>query len=618
MQKTTSLVLAVLIIISLAALAAAGCGSQNNEAVPRPYFDGVEGYHVIVAGGEPEGVAAALAASRNGMNTLLVEEGDALGGLMTLGMLNFLDQNHGPGRILLTQGIFRELYLDLGNAFDIEEAKEWFRAKCHNEPNLTVMLGTEVIAPLMDGNTITGLEVKQAGSPETQTIRSHAVIDATVDGDVAAAAGAPYTVGGEDYGAHGLKQGVTLVFELGGVDWAVLTDHLRNDADPHSGVHDKAAWGFGNEALAYSPDGSDIHFRGPNIARLRNDNVLINALIIFGVDAHDRSSYSEAIARGSREIPHIVEFMRERFTGFEDAFFVRHASRLYVRETRHFVGEYRLTITDVLENRDHWDRIGHGSYPVDIQAFDTVNIGNIIGVPDIYSIPFRCLVPLEIDQLLIVGRSASYDSLPHGSTRVIPIGMVTGEAAGTAVAYSVQNSVSFRQMTNDPAAVKWLQNRLISRGAFLMEYVPPRKEVMDHWSYPGLSVLRELGLVAGGYENDYRLDYGLRRRGELRNVINSVISIASERTAGRGTSQIPAFRVGLTASEITIGVLLSTAAQAASLGDEFDDEVLAREYLIALGILNDSNLHHFTDLSEITTNAHLYSILGALYDYFMK
>ena len=81
----------------------------------------------------------------------------------------------------------------------------------------------------------------------------------------------------------------------------------------------------------------------------------------------DEESKAEGIRRGEEEIPYLIDFMRKNFIGFENVEYVDHAPRLYVRETRHIQGEYRLTITDVLENRDHWDRIGHGSYPVDVQ-----------------------------------------------------------------------------------------------------------------------------------------------------------------------------------------------------------------------------------------------------------
>ena len=639
--KNRKLALILVLTMVIAAVGTgmfAGCGNEatmKEGAAPAPIIDGVEAYHVIVAGGEPEGVAAALAAARNGMRTLLIEEADALGGLFTLGRLNFLDQNHGPDRVLLTQGIFEEFFNAMGNAFDVEEAKTWFLERCLDEVNMTVLLNTKIIAPVMDGNTITGLEVKPQNSTETVVYRSLAVIDATVDGDVAAAAGAPYTMGGEDYGAHGTQQGVTLVFEVSGVDWKAVSDYLKNDGNPNTGADSVAAWGYGDEAKNYVSLDGNTRYRGPNIARQKNGNVLLNALIIFGVDALDPESYAEGIARGKGEIPGIIELMRTHFIGFENAAFVDHAERLYVRETRHFIGEYRLTITDVLENRDHWDRIGHGSYPVDLQPKGVNDWGSIIGVPGIYSIPFRCLVPLEIEQLLVAGRSASYDSLPHGSARVVPIGMVAGEACGTAVAYSVQHGVTFRQMAYDEEAIKWLQNQLRSQGAYVVEYVPPRMTVMDHWAYPGVTVMRELALAAGGYNNDYRLDNDLADRYALQNILNRLMQRIHDRTEHLGDYQVPAWVTELDTDEITVGELLIAVAKCASFGDRawldanstgaggaiprvFPSANEAREYLTGMNILNQNVLKHFTDMDVIATHGHLQSTLGALYTALVK
>ena len=500
---------------------------REEPPAPGPVIDGKPGYDVIVVGGEPEGIAAALSAARNGLKTLLVEDDAALGGLMTLGQLNFLDMNYGPKNELLTRGVFQEIYKDLGNAFDIEEAKAYFLQKVSRERNITLKLNTPVSGPILEGAAITGIRTLEDGR-ETEYLGLR-VIDATVDADVAVAAGVPYTVGGEDYGEEGLLMGVTLVFEVSGVDWDRVVKYLKHeDDDPHSGAGPVAAWGYGKEAQEYKPRDKMMRFRGPNIALQKNGNVLINALLIFDVDGLDPSSRARGIARGQEEIPHIIEFMRERFPGFEKAGFVGTAEQLYVRETRHIQGEYRLTITDVLENRDHWDRIGHGSYPVDVQPTSPANFGNVIGVPDIYSIPFRCLVPLKIDGLLVAGRSASYDSLPHGSARVIPVGMTTGEAAGVACAYSLKNDMSFRAMTASREAVAWVQERLIKQGAYLVEYDPPRTAIMDHWAYPAVVVTRELGLIEGGYNNDYRLEREAAKA-SIENKLNKALRLAHEK-----------------------------------------------------------------------------------------
>jgi len=595
-------------------------------------FDRTVDYHVIVTSGEPEGIAAALAAARNGMTTLLVEEGDALGGLFTMGMLNSLDLSVSLDGTytLLTQGIFQEFYEALGNGFDIDEAKEWFLDTCSAEPKLTVMLNTSIVAPLMDGNTITGLVISERGSAETKTVRSLAVIDATVDADVAAAAGAPYTLGGEDYGSYGVMQGVTLVFEVSGADWDALRDYLNRPGSTSGGATERVAHGLSAIAREYKPEDPNLLFRGPNFARQRNGNVLLNALVIFGVDPLDPDSLAEGMRRGSEEIPHIVRFMRENFPGFENAVLYGHAPRLYVRETRHIVGEYRLTITDVLENRDHWDSIGHSNYPVDIQAKSPTSMGTVIGFPDIYSIPFRSLVPLDVEQLLVVGRSASFDSLPHGSARVVPTGMVAGEAAGTAVAYSVGHAITFREMSRDEEAIGWLQGQLRYQGAYIVKYDPPRPAVMDHWAYPGLVVMRELGQVGGGYTNNYRLDAGALPAA-LQKRLAKVMTVVNERTAGRGEFQVHKWETRIPAGEVSVELLLVTAARAASMGDfewlsanvpapgaapearSFESADQARDYLYERGVLDERTRGHFMDLGAVATNGHLYTVMGGLY-----
>lgn len=634
-KRATAFLLTVFFFLILSANVLTGCnsrGSSPGKPVEAPIIDGKEAWHVIVAGGEPEGVAAALAAARNGMRTLLVEKGGALGGLMTLGMLDFLDMNYGPDNELLTRGVFKEFFSEMGNGFDTEEAKVWFLKKCEAEPNLTVFLDTDILAPVMDGVNITGLVIKRDGLEET--VRSYTVIDATVDADVAAAAGVPYTLGTEDYSLDVVSQGCTLIFELSGVDWNHVARFLNDDSSGATGATGTLAYGYGPEARNYKPADENTYLRGPNISRQKNGNVLLNALIIFGENLLDPDSYQDCVDRGLREIPGIVAFMRESFPGFENAAFVGAAQRLYVRETRHIEGEYRLTVTDVLENRDHWDRIGHGSYPVDIQPTGPGNLGNVIGMPDIYSIPFRCLVPLKVDGLLVAGRSASYDSIPHGSTRVIPVGMVTGEACGTAAAYSVANGVTFRQMSADPEAVRRLQEQLVKQGAYLNEYTPPKVAVMDHWAYSGVVVMRELGMTQGGYSNDYRLDETVPHRWALQSRFNMMMGVINARTADRGLRQIPVWEVRFQHDNITVADVFITAAQGASMKDEsqkagqggagspvakeFEDGDDAKSYLISLGILSDGVLEHYPDTNAAATTGQLLYILGGLYNYLMN
>lgn len=574
-------------------------------------------YDLIVISGEPEGIVAALSAARNGLKTLLLEDDEALGGLMTLGKLNFLDMNYGPKKELLTRGIFQEFYKKMGNAFDVEEAKKYFFDLVTDEKNITLKLNTSFIEPVLEGNKITGVKVKEKG--EIKEYRAPRIIDATVDADVAALAGVPYTVGAEDYGQKGKLMGVTLVFELKGVNWPYVFIYNNWNrliskinpkwGDPHAGATLRAAWGYGEQALEYKPQDPMMRLRGPNLARQRNGHVLVNALLIFGVDGLDPQSKALGIERGKRELPHIIKFMREKFPGFAKAELVGVAEQLYVRETRHIQGEYRLTITDVLENRDHWDRIAHGSYPVDVQPTGPKDLGDIVGKPAIYSIPFRCLVPQKIDNLLVVGRSASYDSLAHGSARVIPVGMAAGEAAGVAALYSIQNNISFRDMTRSKEAIDWVQNRLKAQGAYLVAYTPPRPKVMDHWAYPGVRVMRELGLASGGYTNNYGLENEVRYW-DVDRLMHSVIRRAAQVNPRVSFGKIPV------PEQVTKGEVLLL------VGEAIHGRKLTLSETIKLledkGMLAGELKDRFKDADGKPNFGEVYMLMAQLYKYLLE
>jgi len=600
----------VVLLVLTVALVFSGCNqsqSGNEPARPDP-----TAYDLIVVGGEPEGIAAAVSAARNGLSTLLIEDAAALGGLMTQGRLNFLDMNYGPKKELLTRGIFEEVYKDLGNAFDIGEAEEYFLQLVAKEKNITLKLSTQFVSPIMEDSRITGVTVRETASGKTAAYYGKRIIDATADADVAAAAGVPYTVGAEDYGQKDRLMGVTLVFEVRGVNWPYV--FLYNNfnriiskikpawGDPNAGATWKVAWGYGRQALEYKPQ-DEMYFRGPNLARQKNGGVLINALLIFGVDGLDPASKAEGIARGQKEIPHILEFMKERFPGFAHVELLDTAPELYVRETRHIYGEYRLSIDDVLENKDQWDRIAHGSYPVDIQASKPEDLGNVIGKPAIYSIPFRAIVPQKIDNLLVASRSASYDSLPHGSTRVLPVGMAVGEAAGVAALYSIEHQMSFREMSKAPEAVKWVQDRLVRQGAYLVEYTPPRPAVMEHWAYPGVQAMRRLGLAAGGYSNEYRLDAPIQYW-DAAYMLGRVLERAHRLNSAVVVSEIK-FPENLTRQDLLTGI-------AEALTGEKPETSKAKQLLIEKNILSGELAVRYADLNGRPTFGELYMLLAGV------
>jgi len=419
---------------------------------------------------------------------------------------------HGRDGTLLTRGFFEEFYNAVGGSgYDISEAVNFFINTIEGEPLLTFRTGSSLVAPLMEGNSIIGVRMLEQGTEVLYTGKRF--IDATADGDLCAMSGAPYTYGGEDIGEKERKMGVTLVFELSNVKWASVFFHLNTQRlwgmltgnQQMTGATNKIAWGFENEGISYKSNDPMVRLRGLNIARQRQGSVLINALVVFDTDPLDPESYQEARSRAETELTHLIPYLRENYQGFRNALLKSTAERLYVRESRHIIGEYQLTIDDVMENRDQWDKIAIGSYPADVQPSSAQRSGTVIGNPDRYSVPFRSLVPLFVENLLIVGRSASFSSLAASSARVVPLGMACGQAAGTAAFLSITEGKGFRQMSGDTEVISRLQSVLMSQGAFLEGFTID-EPIMSHWAYNEMAVLRRLGLISGGYDNNYMLD----------------------------------------------------------------------------------------------------------------
>ena len=592
--------LSIMLLLAIVFCGLAGCGNSSNVA-EKPVEDGVD-YDVIVVGGDPEGVCAAVSSARNGLKTLLIGDDEALGGLMTLGKLNFIDICESRDGSILTQGLFMEFYDAVGGtAFDVETAKQFFYDWVVNEENATLKLNTEFVKPVMDGNTIVGVVVEENGAQATYT--ASRIIDATVDADVAAAAGVPYTIAGEDIGEKERHMGVTLVFELSGVNWDKVVNYLENDDNEGTGATEKTAWGYTREGYAYEPKDELMRLRGFNVARQDNGNVLVNALIIFDVDAMSEESKAQGIARAQKELEYIVPYVREHFIGFEDVQLAGTASQLYIRESRHIIGEYQLTIDDVLENRDQWDKIAIVAYPADIQPTAGQTYGTVIGSPDRYAIPFRSIVPLEVENMLVIGRSASYTSLAAGSARVIPVGMAEGEAAGVASAYSLNNAISFRDMSADEAAIADVQKTLKKQGAYLDDF-EVHEAFMDHWAYPGVKVIRSLGLLDGGYSNDYRLDEPMGKW-RLQNMINN-----SLKKTGREFALVEDIT-----DPVTNGNMIAVAARLADVhADTYEAQLSG---LQEKGIVTEEILNHMGTEHEPPMAAEAIMIVANLYNYYL-
>ena len=622
MKKKFSALVAMLLIVTMLFSGCSG-GDTTTTAEPEslPTFTN-EGtadsdYDVIAVGSDPEGIAAALSAARNGMKTLLLSKDSTPGGLYTLGALNFIDVPETRDGTLLVGGIYEEFVNAVGGSgFDIVNAANVFNDMLTAEDNLTVRYGAKFQEPVMNGNTITGVTVLEEGDMLV-TYNAPYIIDATQDGDVAAAAGAPYTYAGEDIGERDREMGVTLVFRVSGVNWDSMCRYLTIkrgigeifNKSTSMGVSGNTAWGFSDEGYAYEPSDEAMRLRGFNMAKQDNGDVLVNALLIFDVDPLDEASREEGIARAKAELENIIPYLQDEFWGFGDCELAGTAEDLYVRESRHITCEYNLTIDDVLENRDQDDRIAVTSYPVDVQPTKTQTYGTVVGYPDQYAVGYKSLVPQDVDGLLVVGRAAGYTSLAAGSARIVPTGMACGEAAGVAVAVAKAQSATPRDLVDDDAAIAEIQEKLTAQGAKL-DHTQTHEDVMDHWAYPGVKVLRSLGVLDGGYDNNYYLDDTITMN-RYQNMVNNAVKKAGFELSEKiyVNEEVPARQI--------IGTMARAVIELEGADKLADDNDVYMNALKECGIMTDELAEYFTDM-EAAPNAGAVTLLTArFYSYLL-
>ena len=458
------------------------------------------GFDVIVVGSEPEAISAAVAAAESGAKTLLLSEDERLGGLFVLGQLNVLDLRTQP--VNLQQGLFARWWEMVGNghSFDVERAEAAF-TRLLADAGVVVRLGTEPLRPVVTAGRVTGVAAGNLAYPAVQ------VIDGTAAMEFAAAAGAPYSVG---FSSIGLDERMvdTLVFRIEGVDWERLQAGIRTRGRSYASVDDRVAWGhFGGYPAAYQPKTWGLRLRGLNLGLQDDGTVLVNALLIHGIDPFDPHSLAAGRARAEAEAPRIVEYLAKELPGFENATYAGAAPRLYIREDRHLEAECVLSVDDVLDNRVTELDVAAGGYPLDVQVLTQFDSGYVFGAPDIYGVRLCVAVPLEPENLWVVGKSAGYDPIAASSARVVPFGMNVAEAVGVAAATAANRGLSPRELAADESLVSLVRERLTARGAYLPP-VAARQPVgpSGHPHYRAYRLMLSRGLAVGGYDNDPDLD----------------------------------------------------------------------------------------------------------------
>lgn len=421
---------------------------------------------VLVCGGGPGGIAAAVASARNGADTLLVERYGFLGGMATAGLVNpFMTWFAGEEQII--EGIFQEIIERLKarggwggpqrQAFDPEILKVVADEICL-ESGVRLLLHSFVSGATVAGSAIERVAVTcktplrctaAEGEPLCiggTEISASIYVDATGDADLAFLAGVPCEKGRQ---GDGLAQPMTLNFRMAGVDTSRIPSRQGITE-----LYLKAR----EQGRVDCPRNDILYF-----LTTREGEVHFNTTRVIKRDGTNAEDLTAAEIESRRQVAQLVEFLRSDVPGFEDAYLQMTGTQIGIRESRRVVGEYVLTADDILGARKFEDCIARGSYPVDIH--DPNGGGTVLkhlAPGESYDIPYRCLVPLGIDNLLVAGRPISSTHEAHSSLRVMPIAFAIGEAAGTAAALCVRETTSPRELDSSE-----LRRALLSQGANL-------------------------------------------------------------------------------------------------------------------------------------------------------
>ena len=448
----------------------------------------LDNYDVIVVGGGPGGIPAAISSSRAGMKTLLVERNAFLGGVASTGLpiLAFYDRTGsqvvgGIGDDLIKRltkigGSFEgHLPCPLHNSFTPVNGFSFrhVAAEMCKEAGVDLLFSTEIKDVFVEDGKVTGAELFSRSV--VYDVNCKVLIDATGDGTAAYLAGAMYEKGNEE----GQIQPVSLVFSVGNVNVEELLNYIKENPKT---FETPDTYGEGMEyTLDYFLDTDSFYFTGfgefieeakrngdfdvPRdrviFAKQPNKNeIVINATRMINVDPTDPVSLSEAEIEGHRQVQNLVNFFQKYCPGFQDCFLANTASGTYARESRRITGIKTITKENIDKLLVPDDSVALAGYNIDIHQ---VGSGlHFLPAKHAIGIPYGCLVSKNIEGLLTSGRCISVEPFPFGLTRAMATCMAIGEAAGAAAAMGIKEGDLLSEID-----VNKLRANLIENGAIL-------------------------------------------------------------------------------------------------------------------------------------------------------
>ncbi len=430
---------------------------------------------VLVVGGGAAGIAAAIASARSGARTVLLERYGFLGGMATTALVGAFCGLYTTGeqKEQVVRGILQE-FLErlrrLGGLSDKRNSGVDPRIAAHSyDPELFKYVAEQMVLEADVELQLHTLVVDHVWEEPESQLRSVVVenksgrsavlakqfIDASGDADVAARAGVPFELGD---GAGG-GQALTTIFRLTNVG-------LDGEIEPY-------LRGLGEQLRRAKATGRYRFERVDPVVfpALPVGTVSVNVTSIPGLDATKAADLTAAEIEGRRQVFEYLRALREFVPGFAAARLMAIAPQVGVRETRRVKGEYVLSDKDVLGGAKPEDGIALGAWPVEIHNPETKRVDwrFLDKDNDCYAIPFRCLVPRGLDNLLVAGRCASTTHVAQASTRVMAQAFAMGEAAGVATGLALSSGTLLRRL-----AAADIRRELEARGA-IVNRLPSRQ-----------------------------------------------------------------------------------------------------------------------------------------------
>jgi hypothetical protein len=466
-------------------------------------------YDVVVAGGGTSGVAAAIAAARAGAHTILIERLGTLGGQMNVsGPPGFAyAYMFNPRREQIIAGIMEETHnrllkeghavphttpdFRIGYSFALVDPDYWglLIFEMMTENNVNLLLHSLAVDVLKEGDAVKGVVVENPSG--RQAVLGKVIIDCTGEGHISARAGAPCEQVPKDQ-----LEPHTISFAVDGVNWDKVLRYVKDNAEYefNAMTHPYLNWTQEQivERIRQVKDITEISnfmgyyslrdkalaagewhpYSGVGFFIMPRDKGVFQALFqhssqVGNVDPTNVRDLTYCEVECRKQIVMALKFINKYMPGFENAYLTRMCSELRIRESRRIMGDYVLRKQDVADARKFKDVIGKSSFSSGakhVATTETLAFEGIVYPKDggSYDIPYRCLVPQVIENLLVAGKAISTDRDSYA--RFLQETMVTGQAAGVAAAVCARKGITPRQLEQD---VTELQDILQKQGAIL-------------------------------------------------------------------------------------------------------------------------------------------------------